>query len=145
MSSKKQFASGSNMLEIPFKEADMKQNEGIPSGLPDKLKRLRQSNGWSQGQLGKKLGVNVQLISKYERGVVCPPTPMIVKIASVFDVSLDYLLRGEGDVAVNKLSNRELLKCIEEIDKLPKEDQKILTNLLDAYIKKHKFESLAKS
>ncbi len=51
--------------------------------LPDKLKRLRRSIGWSQAQLGKKLGVNVQLISKYERGVLCPPTPMMVKIAAV--------------------------------------------------------------
>ena len=113
--------------------------------LPNKLKRLRRSIGWSQAQLGKKLGVNVQLISKYERGVVCPPTPMMVKIASVFNVSLDYLLRDEDDVAVNKLSNQELLKCVEEIEKLPEKDQKILTSLLDAYIKKHKFESLAKS
>ena len=70
---------------------------------------------------------------------------MMVKIAAVFNVSLDYLLRDEDNVAVNKLSNQELLKCIEEIEKLPEEDQKILTSLLDAYIKKHKFESLAKS
>jgi transcriptional regulator with XRE-family HTH domain len=123
----------------------MKDNETTPTGLPDKLKRLRQSNGWSQGQLGKKLGVNVQLISKYERGVVCPPTTMMVKIAAVFNVSLDYLLRNENNVAVNKLSNQKLLKCIEEIENLPKEDQKILTSLIDAYIKKHKFEELAKS
>jgi transcriptional regulator with XRE-family HTH domain len=133
------------MLEIPWKEATMNDNGTAVRRLPDKLKRLRRSNGWSQAQLGQKLGVNVQLISKYERGVVCPPTPMMVKIAAVFNVSLDYLLRDEDNVAVNKLSNQELLKCIEEIEKLPEEDQKILTSLLDAYIKKHKFESLAKS
>ncbi len=62
------------------------------STLPDKLKKLRQTRGFSQAQLGKKLGVNVQLISKYERGIVCPPTNMMIKIATVFDVSLDYLL-----------------------------------------------------
>ncbi len=115
------------------------------AGLPDKLRRLRQNHGWSQGQLGQKLGTNVQLISKYERGVVCPPTPMMVKISSVFNVSLDYLLRNDSDTAVNKIKNQKLLEKLEEIESLPEEDQRVLTNLLDAYIKKHKFEILIQS
>lgn len=123
----------------------MSENTNTLQDLPDKLKNLRQSRGWSQGQLGKKLGINVQLISKYERGVVCPPTPMMVKIASVLDVSLDYLLRDDKNIAVNKIKNQELLNRIEEIEKLPEEDQRVLTNLLDAYIKKYKFELLAQS
>jgi transcriptional regulator with XRE-family HTH domain len=112
-------------------------------GLPDKLKKLRHSRGLSQGQLGKKLGINVQLVSKYERGIVCPPTGMMVKIASLFSTSLDYLLRNEADVAINKIKSQELLKHIEEIEKLPEKDQLVLTSLLDAYIKKYKFEQLA--
>ena len=123
----------------------MQNNAAILPGLPGKLKKLRQSHGWSQGQLGKKLGVNVQLISKYERGIVCPPTNMMVKIATVFNVSLDYLLRDGADIAVGKIKSQELLKHIEEIEKLPEEDQRVLTNLLEAYIKKHKFEVLAQS
>jgi len=123
----------------------MSKNKAILPGLPDKLKRLRQTMRLSQGQLGQKFGVNVQLISKYERGIVCPPTNMMVKIATVFNVSLDYLLRDEADVAINKISSQKLLKHIEEIENLPEEDQRILTNLLDAYIKKHKFEQLAQN
>lgn len=123
----------------------MNNSKAIISGLPDKLKKLRQGRGLSQGQLGNKLGVNVQLISKYERGVVCPPTNMVVKIASVFDVSLDYLLRDEANVAINKIKSRELLKHIEAIEQLPEEDQKVLTILLDAFIKKYKFEQLARA
>ena len=90
-------------------------------------------------------GGNVQLISKCERGVVCPPTNMMVKIASIFDVSLDYLLLNGENAAVNKIKNQDLLKRIEEIETLPEEDQRVLTNLIDAYIKKHKFELLAQN
>ena len=120
-------------------------NTAFTPDLPDKLKKLRQSHGWSQGQLGQRLGINVQLISKYERGVVCPPTTMMVKISSVFNVSLDYLLRDDEDTAVNKIKNQALLKKLEEIESLPEEDQRVLTSLLDAYIKKHKFEVLVQS
>lgn len=80
-----------------------------------------------------------------EGGGVCPPTNMMLKIASVFDVSLDYLLRDEANVAINKIKSQKFLKHIEEIEKLPEKDQLILTNLLDAYIKKHKFEQLTQS
>jgi len=95
------------------------KNISFPPELPEKLKRLRQNHGWSQGQLGQKLDINVQLISKYERGVVCPPTPMMIKIASVFNVSLDYLLLDDADTAVNKIKNQALLEKLEEIESLP--------------------------
>lgn len=123
----------------------MKKDGANLLDLPNKLKKLRQSRGWSQGQLGKKLGVNVQRVSKYERGIISPPLNMVVKIASVFEVSLDYLLRNENNVAVNKIKNQELLKRIEEIENLEDEDQRVLTVLLDAFIKKRKFEVLAQS
>ncbi len=70
---------------------------------------------------------------------------MVVKTASVFEVSLDYLLRNENNVAVNKIKNQELLKRIEEIESLEDEDQRLLTVLLDAFIKKRKFEALLQS
>lgn len=38
----------------------MNESMVIIPNLPDKLKRLRQSRGWSQGQLGNKLNVNVK-------------------------------------------------------------------------------------
>ena len=46
-------------------------------------------------------------------------------------------------MVVNKIKNQELLKRIEEIEKLEDDDQRVLTILLDAFIKKRKFEVLA--
>ncbi len=120
----------------------VKQPE-LPTNFPQRLKQIRLSRGWSQGQLGKKLGVDLQRISKYERGTSSPPIGMVVKIASTLEVSLDYLLRNEADLAVNKIKNPQLLKKIEEIENLPEKDQETLTILLDAFIKKRKFEALA--
>ena len=110
-----------------------------------KLKKLRHDCGWTQGQLARKLGVNTQRISKYERGVIMPPTAMVLKIATVYNVSLDYLLRNETDTAVSKIKNQALLKRVEEIENLTENDQKVLTVLLDAFIKKRKFETMVKS
>lgn len=114
----------------------------VSKGFSNKLKKLRHDHGWSQGQLAKKLGINTQRVSKYERGVITPPSDMMVKIASVYDVSLDYLLREAPNTAVSKIKNKALLKRIEEIENLSEDDQRVLTILLDAFIKKRKFETL---
>lgn len=50
---------------------------------------------------------------------------------------------NENNVAVNKIKNQELLKRIEKIEQLEDDDQRVLTILLDAFIKKRKFEVLA--
>ena len=112
--------------------------------FPKKLKALRLKNGWSQGQLGKKIGADLQRISKYERGVMWPTMELMVRLAKVFDVSVDYLIREEKNLAVGKIKNRELLHKIEEVNGLPEEDQNIIISFLDAFIKRRKFEALVK-
>jgi hypothetical protein len=46
---------------------------------------------------------------------------------------------------IYKMRNPKLLKQIEYIERLEDEDQRVLTILLDDYIKKHKFELLAQN
>lgn len=109
--------------------------------LAQRLKHLRHERGWSQGQVAKKLGVNTQRISKYERGIMAPPLHMLVKLAAVYEVSLDYLLRDQRDPA-GSLQNKALLKRLEEMGTLSEKDQRVLTILLDTFIKKRKLEEI---
>ncbi|MBF0227852.1 MAG: helix-turn-helix transcriptional regulator [Desulfobacterales bacterium] len=107
-----------------------------------KLRQLRLESGLSQKDIADKIGADLQRVSKYERGVVYPTTDIIVKIAEAFQVSIDYLLRDNINKTDNKIENLKLKKYIEEINNLPEQDLAILTNLLDAYIKRRKFEEL---
>lgn len=38
-----------------------------------------------------KIGVDLHRISKYERGVLYPTIELLLKLADLFEVSLDYL------------------------------------------------------
>jgi transcriptional regulator with XRE-family HTH domain len=121
----------------------MKERETILSqDFPAKLRDLRIGRGWSQGQLAQKIGADLQRISKYERGVMWPTMELMVRIATVFDVSVDYLIRDEDNLAVNKIKSKALLHQIEEINKLPDSDQETVITFLDAFIKRRKFEEL---
>lgn len=63
--------------------------------LADKIINERKKNGWSQEELAEQLGVSRQSISKWEGAQAVPDLQKILKMAEVFGVSTDYLLKDE--------------------------------------------------
>jgi transcriptional regulator with XRE-family HTH domain len=122
----------------------MPEKQATASTLGSRIKRLRQERGWSQAQLGKKLEVHQKQISGYERGVHFPQTELLIRLAEVFDVSLDFLAfddRDAGDRA--RLADRELLERFEQIDQLSETDRDTVKAVLDTFILKSRFQKLA--
>ena len=60
--------------------------------FPERLSELRTENGWTQQQLGIKLNVSVATVSRYENGYRRPDPEILLKLADIFNVSVDYLL-----------------------------------------------------
>lgn len=58
----------------------------------ERLKELRINSNLSQGKLGDMLNLNQRTISHYEIGIYEPTIDVVIKIASIFNVSTDYLL-----------------------------------------------------
>jgi len=61
----------------------------------EKLYTLRKRDGLSQQQLGKVLGVSGSHVGALERGEKMPNAPMIIKIADIFGVTADQLMRDD--------------------------------------------------
>lgn len=61
-------------------------------GFGKRLKELRKLNTLTQQQLADALGVTKATVSYYEKEERTPSPEMLVRIASVFHVSTDYLL-----------------------------------------------------
>ncbi len=62
--------------------------------IGERIQNLRKDAGMSQEQLGEKLGVSRQAVSKWETGESLPELDKIILIAQVFGVTTDELLRG---------------------------------------------------
>ncbi|MDR3318638.1 MAG: helix-turn-helix domain-containing protein [Clostridiales bacterium] len=60
--------------------------------LNQRIKELRLAYGISQVQLAAQLGVSKQCVSNWENDNIQPSIDMLVKIASFFSVTTDYLL-----------------------------------------------------
>ena len=68
------------------------------------IKDLRQEAGMTQRQLADKLGVSVRSLRAYENQMDMVPSRVLMKLADVFQVSLDYLLGQEDDPIFSNFS-----------------------------------------
>ena len=58
----------------------------------DRLRELRKSAGLTQQQISEMLNIRQQSYARYENGTGEPNLDTVVKIAGIFEVSVDYLL-----------------------------------------------------
>ena len=57
-----------------------------------RLKNLREDNDLTQKQLAARLQCSQRIYSDYETGKVGIPTEILIRLAIVYDTSIDYLL-----------------------------------------------------
>ena len=67
--------------------------------LAEKIVRLRKQVGWSQEDLAEKMDVSRQSVSKWEATNSIPDLNKIIKLAELFEVSTDYLLKDEVEIS----------------------------------------------
>ena len=67
--------------------------------LADKIINERKKNGWSQEELAEMLSVSRQSVSKWEGAQAVPDLNKIIRMAEIFNVSTDYLLKDEIEQA----------------------------------------------
>ena len=60
--------------------------------LNQRIRGLRQARNMSQVELANRLGVTKQSVSNWENDNIQPSIEMLMRLASVFSVSTDYIL-----------------------------------------------------
>ena len=61
----------------------------------ENLQKLRKQKGWSQEELAEKLELTRQTVSKWELEQSTPDLDYIIALSDLFQVSTDYLIKGE--------------------------------------------------
>lgn len=78
--------------------------EDIKSKVAKNITELRILNNMTQMELAEKLNYSDKTISKWERAESSPDISVLVELADLFGVTLDYLVRAESieDVVVER-------------------------------------------
>ncbi len=59
------------------------------------LKKIRKKKGFSQLKVAMDLNISREALSYYENGRRSPDIQMLLLLSHYFNVSIDYLIRGE--------------------------------------------------
>ncbi len=62
--------------------------------IGQRIKQARKINQLSQRHLAEMVGVSAMAISKYERDLITPASDMLMRLAEVLDVSIDFFFRS---------------------------------------------------
>lgn len=102
--------------------------------IGSKIAELRKAKKMSQAELATAVGASRDIIGKYERNDNLPSIEMALKLANVFDVSVDYLL-GEGQHASY---DKETIKRLQEIQNMKPDFRAHLFSVIDSVIRDYK-------
>ena len=94
------------------------------SGLAKRLKTSRTKAGLSRKEAAELIGITESAIGQYESGTKQPALYTLIRLASVYNVSTDYLLgcntKDENNISLEGLSDeqkdavRMIVKCFRE-------------------------------
>lgn len=84
----------------------------------EKLRELRNLEGWTQEEVAKKIGVSKQTYSHYENEKRTPSLETIRKLAVVYGVNIDYVF-GEEEKNSDEINEKPIIYSAGPIAKLP--------------------------
>ena|SRR2546425_3482309 len=104
-----------------------------------RLRRLRSNE--LQKRVAQRLGITQSELSRYERGRV-PDAAILLQIASIYDVTVDYLLTGRHpNSPAPRIVNGKIVKFERAIDRPPlREVVEIVTALFESIDRKREAE-----
>lgn len=75
----------------------------------ERLRQLREQHNLSQEEMGRRVGRSKPVISNYENNLKKPTLDVLIDIAALYNVSLDYLIGFEKKemISIEGLSNTQ--------------------------------------
>lgn len=104
--------------------------------MESRIKQLCENRGLIQEILAAELGITQQMLSKYERDILCIKVDVLMKIAEYFNVTTDYLLGIsevkrdlQGQMKMNKTLDTyyDLIEIYKDLDEY---DQKMVWSIM---------------
>ena len=71
-------------------------------GMFQRIRDLREDHDLTQKQVAAKLNCSQQVYSNYELGQRDIPTDILIKLSSLYDVSIDYILEISNNPQIQK-------------------------------------------
>ena len=102
-----------------------------------RLSRLRKEHELTQNDIAEKLNISAQAISKWENDLTSPDIDSLIRLADIFNISLDELMGREvsSTLYLEKEERKDINKMIFKISIVDDDGDKVNLNLPLAVVK----------
>lgn len=81
------------------------------NAVGNQIAALRKQKGLTQNELGERIGISAQAVSKWERGETLPDTAILLELSEVLETTVDSILSGgrkalsyRGKISVSQMA-----------------------------------------
>jgi len=99
-----------------------------------RIEEIRNSKGLTKKNFAHMLEITEQSYTNYSKGKRTIPTDLSIKIKKLFNVSIDWLLTGEGTFFLKTDSTKD--KILNNIDRLNESQLKCVDSFIEFEINK---------
>ncbi len=89
------------------------------------IAKCRKEKNMTQEQLAEKMGVSINAVSKWERGLSFPDVSLYKKLCKELGINIEELINGEKDKS-EEAKERAIISTIKETKKIEKNSKKLL-------------------
>ncbi|MBE6149789.1 MAG: helix-turn-helix transcriptional regulator [Firmicutes bacterium] len=97
------------------------------------IAKLRKEKNMTQEQLAEKMGVSINAVSKWERGLSFPDISLYKKLCNELDINIEELINGEKDSSDNA-KEKAIISTVKEKEKIKNNYKKILILFIITFI-----------
>jgi transcriptional regulator with XRE-family HTH domain len=115
------------------KQADIRR-----TSIGERIYNTRKARGYTQAELGKRIGLSNRMIAHYEGYNVLPPIDVLKQIADALDVTVSYLLGESTQKKIVDNLKPSLRRHIEILRELPPSKQKTILEMVESFAYKTK-------
>ena len=89
------------------------------------IRRRREASGLTQDDVGERLGIGGEAVSRMERGLTIPTIIRLLDLAEIFGCPVEDLLREASSRAIDQAGRVEVL-----LDALSADDREMVTDVV---------------
>lgn len=101
----------------------------------ERLRRIRESRGYSQEQFGRAIDVSQRMVAYYERHAEKAPAHHLLRMAETLHVSVDELVGNRPAQSDGRRDSR-LWSKLRLVETLPPDDRRQITRLIETLVEK---------
>jgi transcriptional regulator with XRE-family HTH domain len=107
----------------------------------DNIRKIRTEKGLTQKAVAEKIKTYPTNINRIENNKYVPSVNVLLKLADLFEVSLDHLVSGKEDEFQEvKIEDKKLADKFKLIDSLEDAERNALITIIDSMLTKKKFK-----